>query len=192
MGLLDALLGRTKPVPANLDALFALPSAAITLEAAAGLRPTGVGSVCVKAAEGGDFVRAYDDARVLLALDEGASVTEQRDAFGYAWLTSRTTPDRLGDLVTALHGANSTFADAGFGPALLCSTVGFAGAAEGVSRRVALVYLYKRGTFYPFAPTGPQRRDTAFELALRASVEGDLKIEPDLQRWFPLWDAPGL
>jgi hypothetical protein len=192
MSLLDALLGRTKPVPANLDALFALPSAAITLEAAAGLRPTGVGSVCVKAAEGGDFVRAYDDARVLLALNEGASVTEQRDTFGYAWLTSRTTPDRLGDLVTALHGANSTFADAGFGPALLCSTVGFAGAAEGVSRRVALVYLYKRGTFYPFAPTGPQRRDTAFELALRASVEGDLKIEPDLQRWFPLWDAPGL
>jgi len=192
MGLFDALLGRTKPVPADLDALFALPTAAITLEAAAGLRPTGTGSVCVKAAEGGDFLRAYADAQALLRLDETAEVTEFRDSFGYAWLTSMTTPDRLGDLVTALHGANSTFADAGFGPALLCSTVGFAGTVDGVPRRVALVYLYKRGAFYPFAPVGPQRRDTAFELQLRASVEGDLKIEPDLQRWFPVWDAPGL
>src|SRR5450756_873884 len=180
MGLFDALLGRTKPVPADLDALFALPTAAITLEAAAGLRPTGTGSACVK------------DAQALLRLDETAEVTEFRDSFGYAWLTSRTTPDRLGDLVTALHGANSTFADAGFGPALLCSTVGFAGTVDGIPRRVALVYLYKRGAFYPFAPVGPQRRDTAFELQLRASVEGDLKIEPDLQRWFPVWDAPGL
>ena len=30
MGLFDTLLGRTKPVRANLDALFSLPSAAIT------------------------------------------------------------------------------------------------------------------------------------------------------------------
>src|SRR5664280_362722 len=36
MGLVDALWGRTKPVPADLDALFALPTAAITLEAAVG------------------------------------------------------------------------------------------------------------------------------------------------------------
>src|SRR5664280_1545023 len=135
---------------------------------------------------------AYADAQALLRLNEPAEVTEFRDSCGYAWLTSMTTPDRLGDLVTALHGANSTFADAGFGPALLCSTVGFAGTVDGVPRRVALVYLYKRGAFYPFAPVGPQRRDTAFELQLRASVEGDLKIEPDLQRWFPVWDAPGL
>src|SRR5450756_995355 len=92
MGLFDALLGRTKPVPADLDALFALPTAAITLEAAAGLRPTGTGSVCVKAAEGGDFLRAYADAQALLRLDETAEVTEFRDSFGYAWLTSMTTP----------------------------------------------------------------------------------------------------
>src|SRR5664280_93968 len=164
MGLFDALLGRTKPVPADLDALFALPTAAITLEAAGGLRPTGIGSVCVKAAEGGDFLRAYADAQALLRLDETAEVTEFRDCFGYAWLTSMTTPDRLGDR----------------------------GTVHCVPRRVALLYLYKRGAFYPFAPVGPQRRDTAFELQLRASVEGDLKIEPDLQRWFPVWDAPGL
>ncbi|MDQ1699966.1 MAG: hypothetical protein QOG34_1829, partial [Frankiaceae bacterium] len=50
MGLLDTILGRTKPVKPDLDELFALPSAAVTLQAAGGLIPTGVGSVCVKPA----------------------------------------------------------------------------------------------------------------------------------------------
>lgn len=101
-------------------------------------------------------------------------------------------PDRLADLVTALHGANSSYQQAGFGPGLLCSVVGFGGDVDGRPRRIGLVYLYKRGTFYPFAPTGPEVRDTALELQLRSALEGDLKVEPDLSRWFPVWGAPGL
>lgn len=59
---------------------------------------------------------------------------------------------------------------------------------------VGLVYLYKRGTFYPFAPLPGEadRRDNALELRVRAVLAEDLRIEPDLGRWFPLWGAPGL
>jgi hypothetical protein len=63
---------------------------------------------------------------------------------------------------------------------------------RGPRAALGLVYLYKRGTFYPFAPTGPQTRDTAFELQLRALLESDLRVEPELSRWFPVWGAPGL
>jgi hypothetical protein len=192
VGLLDALLGRRKPVPPDLDALFALPSAAVTLEAATGLRPTGTGSLCLKPAEGPAFAAAAAEAGGLLRLDAGTRVEELRDSYGYAWTTCTATPDRLADVVTALHGANSTYERAGFGPSLLCSVVGFAGEVEGRPVRVGLVYLYKRGTFYPFAPTGPQSRDTALELRLRAALAADLRVEPELQRWFALWDAPGL
>ena len=48
MGLFDTLLGRTKPVKANLDALFALPSAAVTLQSSAGLVSSGAAGVCWK------------------------------------------------------------------------------------------------------------------------------------------------
>ena len=41
MGLLDTILGRSKPVRANLDALFALPTAALTLQSAGGLVSSG-------------------------------------------------------------------------------------------------------------------------------------------------------
>lgn len=192
MGLLDALLGRSRPAPPDLDALFALPSAAVTLEAATGLRPTGTGSVCVKPAEGPAFAAAQAEALALLRVDEAAEVGETRDGYGYLWTTCRTTSERLADVVTALHGANSSYERAGFGTGLLCSTVVFAGDIEGVARTVALVYLYKRGTFYPFAPATRDHRDTALELRLRGVLDGDLRVEPELQRWFALWDAPGL
>ena len=45
MGFLDALLGRSKPKAANLDALFAVPQAALTLQVGVGLTPTDVGAV---------------------------------------------------------------------------------------------------------------------------------------------------
>lgn len=192
MGWLDALLGRGRPVPPDLDALFALPSAAVSLEAATGLRPTGSGAVCVKPAEGPQFARAHQEAVALLRVDAAAAVDDVRDEFGYLWTACAAAPDQLPDLVTGLHGANSAYHAAGFGSGLLCSVVGFAGAVEGRDRRLGLVYLYKRGTFYPFVPVGRQRRDTALELQLRAVLDADLAVEPDLQRWFPVWGAPGL
>ena len=56
----------------------------------------------------------------------------------------------------------------------------------------ALVYLYKRGTFYPFAPVAEPRRDTILELQLRDLLADDLAVESDMTRWFPVWGAPGL
>ncbi|MCW2792508.1 MAG: hypothetical protein JWO76_1606, partial [Nocardioides sp.] len=74
-------------------------------------------------------------------------------------------------------------------PALLCSLVPFADAS---GRRVGLVYLYKQGTFYPFAPTGPKSRDNLLEIEVRDHLAGELPMEQDLGRWMALWGAPGL
>ena len=188
MGLLDTILGRSKPVKPDLDALFALPSAAVTLEASLGLKPTGVGSVCVKPAEGGGFAGLRDQIDQLLAADND-KYAETKDSFGFSWITRSGSPDDLADLVTDLHAVNSSLADAGFGPALLCTLVAF---SDGREPALGLVYLYKRGTWYPFAPTGPDKRDNQRELGVRAAIGDDLKIEPDLTRWFPVWGAPGL
>lgn len=192
MGILDALLGRKKPVQPNLDALFALPSAAVALEVATGLRPTGVGAVCLKPAEGAAFATAQAEVLALLQLDDQTRVEQTRDAFGYLWTTTTTTGDRLSDVVTALHAANTTYEREGFGPSLLCSLVGFAGEIDGKDRSIGLVYLYKRGTTYPFAPLPGEKRDTPLELRVGGALGDEIKIESDLTRWFPLWGAPGL
>jgi hypothetical protein len=189
MGFLDSLFGRSKPVQPDLDQLFAIPSAAITLESAGGFAPTGSGSVCFRAAEGAAFAQLQAEVQALLDTDQGPKVEASLDAYGFTWLLCRHDPSEVASLVTDLHAVNSTLADHGFGPALLCSIVGFRGADD---RRLALVYLYKRGTFYPFAPTEGQRRDNALELQVRGLLASDLKVEQDLARWFPVWGAPGL
>lgn len=202
MGFLDILLGRTKAVAPDLDRLFGLPSAAVTLQAADGFTPTGTGAVCFASVEGAAFAEAHREVRQLLEADTERSrspVEVTRDEYGYSWLVSRRTPDDLPALVSDLHAVNSTLEASGFGPQLLCSVVAFEETAEsgdtpGAGQRLGLVYLYKRGTFYPFAPLAGdgQRRDNALELRIRAALADDLRIEQDLSRWFPVWGAPGL
>ncbi|MFE9535332.1 hypothetical protein [Streptomyces sp. NPDC006691] len=192
MGFLDILLGRTRPAAPDLDRLFALPSAAVTLRAAAGFTPTGRGSVCFTSVEGSAFAGIRADLTDLLNADsarDAESVEFSRDAYGYSWLLSRRAPDDLAALVGDLHAVNTALEGSGFGPQLLCSMVGFEHPGEA---SFALVYLYKRGTFYPFAPLPGEKRDNALELRVRAVVADDLRVEGDLSRWFPVWGAPGL
>ena len=236
MGLLDSILGRSRPVRPDLDRLFGLPAAALTLQAGTGFVPAGAGSVCFAAVEGGAFARLKGDVRDLLDVEvtaepdggagEGAGpgadedagpgaypVTYTSDAYGYTWLTVRRPAEDLITLVNDLHAVNALLEEAGFGPNLLCSLTAFRAPTaaargpvpEGVptddpgagghrAHDLALVYLYKRGTFYPFAPRTDraESRDNTLELQVRGLLAGDLAMEPDMERWFPVWGAPGL
>lgn len=134
MGLLDILLGRTRPVVPDLDQLFALPSAAVTLEAAAGFTPTGQGAVCFATVEGSAFEQTHREVQALLDADTertGPPVRLVRDDYGYSWLLSQRTPDQLPLLVNDLHAVNSAMEVNGFGPQLLCSLAGFEDRRDG-------------------------------------------------------------
>ncbi|MBO0843513.1 MAG: hypothetical protein J2O46_10030 [Nocardioides sp.] len=195
MGFWDVITGRSRPKQANLDALFSVPTAALTLQTALGLVPSGDGAVCYRAAAGAAGTQAQHDIVELLTASEGApAVTTSVDEFGFTWLivdrpdVDPENPD-LTSLMTDLHAVNSTLELNGFGSGLLCSLVPFTG-ADG--RHVGLVYLYKQGTFYPFAPTGPQQRDNLLEINVAETAKTDLPVEADKSRWLALWGAPGL
>jgi hypothetical protein len=193
VGFLDTLLGRTKPAQPKLDDLFALPSAAVTLEAGAGFTPTGSGSVCFRPVEGRSFADVQKDVTDLLNMsagDEGGLPVEvSKDDYGFTWVVVSRMSSEIDTLVTDLHAVNSALVDNGFGPQLLCTLVAFRDREE---RRLALVYLFKRGSFYPFAPLSGEKRDNALELQVKGAIGPDLKWEQDLTRWFPVWGAPGL
>jgi hypothetical protein len=131
------------------------------------------------------------------------------DRFGYRWIL--VEGGDLEDLVTRVHMVHSSLEDAGWSAQLLCSVFGFApdpaagadpgaasdaatgagaGGSDAVTQPIFLVYLAKQGTFYPFAPTGNEQRDTELELRLRGVLGTDLPVESDLSRWFPIWDLP--
>ncbi len=189
MGFFKSVFGRSDPPKANLDDLFAVPSAAITLEVSSGFKPLGLGSVCYREAEGGAFATTQTDVQQLLDADAGPKVERSTDEFGFTWLLLRHEPAELSELVTDIHAVNSSLENAGFGPSLLCSLVAF---GDPAGRKLGLVYLYKQGTFYPFAPTTANKRDNALELQTRGVLSGDLPIESELGRWMAVWGAPGL
>jgi hypothetical protein len=192
MGFLDSILGRTRPKAADLDALFGIPSAAITLQAATGLRPTGTGAVCYRPADGAAFASAEQEVVELLRAEADApDVRLEHDGFGFTWLVVDDDPEDVTGLVTDLHAVNTTLEAHGFGPGLLCSLVPFVDAA---GRRIGVVYLYKQGTFYPFAPQpgGGRTRDSLLEIQVRDLLAGELHVERDRARWLAIWGAPGL
>jgi PspA associated protein B len=188
---LDSIMGRSQPARPDLDAIFGLPSAAITLSAALGYDPTGSGAVAFRVPEGRAFSEVQGEVEALLAASGNPAVEVSRDQYGYTWVVLVTDPPDVAGLVTNLHAVNLTLQDTGWGPQLLCAMVGFRG-PEG--RTLGMVYLFKQGSFYPFAPTSDasQARDTMLELQIRDLVRDDLVIEKDLSRWFPIWGAPGL
>ncbi|HEY8030580.1 MAG TPA: hypothetical protein VIE38_13870, partial [Gaiellaceae bacterium] len=61
---------------------------------------------------------------------------------------------------------------------------------EGGKNPVYWIYGFKTGTFWPFVPCGDKERDNAEEMELKAKLELELPVEPDLSRWLALFDAP--
>jgi hypothetical protein len=188
VGLTDVLFGRKKLKEPAGDRLFALTTAAVTLDTDCGVKPAGVGAVVLKPLSAGEFTQVDQDVEQLLesvASGAGSTLERKKDSFGFEWIVIHD-PD-LEDQVTAVHAVASEFQARGFGAQLLAAAFRF----EGGEHPVYWIYGFKTGTFWPFVPTGKeQERDNARELELKAKLEPELPVEQDLTRWFGLFDAP--
>jgi hypothetical protein len=188
VGFLDVAFGRRRLKEASDERLFALSTAQVTLNVELGLKTAGSAAVVFKPLSAGEFVRAENEMAQLLdsvAQSSGSKVERKSDEMGFEWLIVRD-PD-IEDLVTTAHLIGSELKARGFGPQLLAAAFKFAGSAS----PVYWIYGYKRGAWWPFVPTGTgQERDNARELELKAKLEHELPIEPDLTRWLALFDAP--
>jgi hypothetical protein len=188
VGLTDVLFGRKKLKEPARDRLFALTTAAVTLDVECGLKPAGAGAIVFKPLSAGEFAQVDRDVEQLLgsvAEGQGSKLERRKDSFGFEWVIVRD-PD-LEDEVTAVYAVGREFTDRGFGGQLLAAAFRF----DDRGRPAYWIYGYKTGTFWPFVPTGKkQERDNARELELKAKLEKELPVEQDLTKWFALFDAP--
>ena len=190
MGLADILLGRKKLKGPAQDRLFALSTARVTLDTELGLETAGSGGIVFKPLSAGEFVRAENDLQQVLeavAGESGSRLERKTDDFGYEWIVVRDAD--LEDQVTTVHAVAQGLQEAGFGEQLLAAAFKFE-PKFGDRKVVYWVYGYKQGAFWPFVPTGEKDRDNAEELELKAKLDNELPIEPDLSRWFGLFNAP--
>jgi hypothetical protein len=189
VGFLDSILGgRKKLANANADRLFAMATAQVTLEISLGMKSRGVAAIVFQQIASADFKQILDDSTALIqsaASDTGTKLDTADDDYGYRWMTFRD--DDFEDLVTAVNTVVSELQAGGYGDRVLAAVFAW---KDSDGKPVDFIYNFKRGRFYPFAPRPGKTRDNEYELRLKAQIENDLPIEPELERWFPLWDAP--
>jgi hypothetical protein len=190
MGFLDALFGGGKklkgPAP---DRIFAMVTAQITIETSLGMNHGSAAGIVFQPLATGDFGQIVRDTEELLrsaAEDTGTQVETHEDEFGYRWVILRD-PD-FDDQVQAINVVSTELSAGGYGDRLLAAVFSFKD--EG-GKPVYFIYNFKRGKYYPFVPApGTQARNSEREFQLKAQLENELPIEPELERWFPLWDIP--
>jgi PspAB-like protein len=190
MGFLDVLRGKRqlkKPVPT--DRVFAMSTAQITLEMELGLKSSGKAAIVFQPLATADFEQIVRDMEEVVRSsgeETGTTIETSDDEFGYRWMILRD-PD-FEDLVVGLNAVSTALEAGGYGDRILAAVFPF---ADEAGKSVYWIYNYKRGSFYPFVPAaGSQQRDSERELRLKAQIGSELPIEPELERWFPLWGIP--
>ncbi len=197
MGLRDVLTGRHEVKGPAPDRLFAISTAYIALQTEHQIEPAGAAAIVFQALQTSEFegvIKEMEEVVVATGGESGTRVNTQDDSFGYRWMVLRD--GSVEDLAVGINAVSGSIETAGHGERLLCAVFAF---QDSQKRPVYFIYNYKRGFWYPFVPasggarsssTQPTERSTERELQLKAQMASELPIEPELERWFPLWGIP--
>ncbi|MFA9272594.1 MAG: hypothetical protein ACEQSX_17950 [Baekduiaceae bacterium] len=188
MGFLDGLLGRKKMVGPAPDRLFALTTAYVTLETGHQITTAGKAAIVFQPIDNADFDQIAQEMEALVrgtGEETGTSLTTTEDSFDYRWMVF-SDPD-VEDLVVGINAVNDALQVGGYGDRVLCAVFAF---VDGRDRPLYLIYNVKRGAWYPFVPAGQNQRDSQREMQIKAILGTELPVEPELERWFPLWGIP--
>jgi hypothetical protein len=195
VGLRDILTGRRQVKGPAPDRLFAISTAYITLQSEHQIDPAGAAAIVFQPLATSEFeatIRDMEDVVRATGGETDTKVSTQDDNFGYRWMILRDP--EVEDLAVGINAVSSSIETAGHGERLLCAVFAFADAHK---RPIYFIYNYKRGSWYPFVPepgtgggTQAGERSTERELQLKAQMGPELPMEPELERWFPLWGTP--
>ncbi len=190
MGLRDALLGRRQVKGPAPDRLFAISTAYIALQSEHQIEPAGDAAIVFQALATSEFEATMRDMEEVVKAtggETGTGVSTQDDSYGYRWMVLKDAS--VEDLAVGINAVSSSIETAGHGERLLCAVFAFTDARK---QPIYFIYNYKRGYWYPFvpAPGNANERLTERELQLKAQMAGELPMEPELERWFPLWGIP--
>jgi hypothetical protein len=198
VGLRDILTGRHEVKGPAPDRLFAITTAYITLASEHQIEPAGSAAIVFQALATSEFestLKEMEEVVTATGGESGTKVASQDDSYGYRWmvLSNPEGATSVEDLAVGINAVSGSIETAGHGERLLCAVFAFKDAR---GQRIYFIYNYKRGFWYPFVPAGgggstqSREHSTERELQLKAQIASELPIEPELERWFPLWGIP--
>jgi len=193
VGLRDILTGRHEVKGPAPDRLFAISTAYITLESEHQITPAGSAAIVFQALATSGFeetMREMEEVVTATGGESGTKVSTQDDSYGYRWMVLRNAEGSpsVEDLAVGINAVSGSIETGGHGERLLCAVFAF---RDAHGAPIYFIYNYKRGFWYPFVPApGAQERSVERELQIKAQMASELPIEPEIERWFPLWGIP--
>ncbi len=152
MGLLDVILGRRKLAGPAPDRLFAISTAYVTFETELQITSRGAAGIVFQPLQTADFlsiVREMEQVVKATCSDSDTTVESSDDPYGFRWLILRG--NSFDDLVVGINAVSGELEAGGYGERLLCAVFAF---EDERKRPIYWIYNYKRGSFYPFVPSG--------------------------------------
>jgi hypothetical protein len=164
------------------SSIFRLTTAFITLNIRLKVEFKDLSAICIKEASGG-FSDALDSVKGFLSISKEISYSIKYDRYGYIWIIIEGIVE---DAVAAIDAIADTFIEYGFEEQILAAIFAF----NYKSKKLYLIYNYKSKRFYPFAPIGSRERDYDTEMLVYSIAKGELNMENDVSKWYPIWDIP--
>jgi hypothetical protein len=171
-----------------MERIFAMATAHVTMQTSLGLEPDRVSAITFRPVSSGYFQQATEELHQLLELSTsstGATFRTQTDNYGFDWIILDDSD--FEDMVATIHVVSTTLIEHGFGDRILAALFRF---KDRNGRSIYWFYSFRHGRYYPFIPTGKQERDHAEEMRLANLMDGELPVEKELERWYPMWEIP--
>ena len=189
MGFLDVIMGKHKLAGPAPDRLFAISTGYVTLQSELGITTAGRAAIVFQPLATADFTAIVKDMEQVVqatAADSGITIETDDDSYGFRWLILRGQD--FDGLVVGVNAVSGALESGGYGERVLCAVFAF---QDEPKQRLYWIYNYKRGYFYPFVPAGgEQQLNVEREFVLKAQIVKELPVEPENERWFPLWGIP--
>jgi len=170
-----------------------LSSSYVSLDVKLGLKSTGRCAISFKSVEGSIFFEMQKELRTFLdsirpEFDINYNIIT--DSYGYMWVTF--DGQKIEDLLAGVNAVADSVVERGFKDQLLAAVFQFKSEQEDSASLVNqyVIYNYKRKCFYPFVPTGKDKRNTEAEMKIMAAVGDEMPFEKDMGLWYPIWNLP--
>ena len=196
VGLRDILTGRHEVKGPAPDRLFAISTAYIALQAEHSIDPSGAAAIVFQALATSEFEATLREMEEVVKATGGDSGTTRlhpgRLASATAGWSCATPPARPASKTSRSASmpsrARSRPPATASACCALCSRSSTPRNDPSTSSTTTSAASGTRSC--PTGPASANQRSTERELQLKAQMASELPIEPELERWFPLWGIP--
>lgn len=169
---------------ADPNDLIALSRVSLAIETEMNYEPARTAALAFSDIDSTDFDKALDEVKGVIqnSDDTQDANLDIEDIHGTQWIVVQD--ESIESLVANLQYGASAMESVKYSSRLLAAVLPF---ENEENNKIYVIYSFRRGKFYPFAPEGLNDRNSKIERRLSTILEDEIDVEQDKNYWYPLW-----